>query len=59
MMTIDSQAEARALADDLRRRASNEQIVMHYHARQADKLAAALAAKEQSYDEAGREGAKL
>ncbi len=42
----NAQTEAQAIADELRLRASREQIVLHHHARAVDKLATALAAKD-------------
>lgn len=43
---VDAQTEARALADDLRKRASNETIVHHWHAKAAEAIATALSERD-------------
>lgn len=43
---VDAKAEARAFADALGKRAHMEQVVMHHHARTADKIVARIAELE-------------
>lgn len=54
-MTADPQTEARALADDLQKRAANETIVHPWHAKAAEELITALAAKDAELEAVKRE----